>query len=145
MNPFQLSYYERLQSWVQLRDSLDNATPQQICIAVDEWWQRAPLVNHYLHPLEIQSWPDPWTLLHENMYCPVARALGMCYTLLLLGVDYWRLGHCADECGDEYTLILVDRVNCVMNYHPGCVVNTALQQFTIRKYYDTASLASKIR
>lgn len=72
MNPFQLPYVERLQSWIKLRESIADSTTLERCVAVDAWWQHAPLVNHYLHIHDMGNWPDPWQLISDNEYCPVA-------------------------------------------------------------------------
>lgn len=145
MNPFQLSYFERLQSWSTLRQNVAHISILDKCVAVDAWWQRAPLVNHYLHPAEIHSWPNPWELLHENEYCTVARAAGICYTLLLLDVEDVELCTAVDEWSEECNLVLVDGAKYVLNYYPNTVVNTTLQQFTIRQKYNITPLHSKIR
>lgn len=143
MNHFQLSYYERLQSWAQLRTQIQNATPQQSCVEVDAWWQRAPLVNHYLHPQDTQSWPDPWQLVSENIYCPIARGLGMCYTLCLVGISDVQMVEATDEYGDDYMLVVCDKY--AMNYHPNTVVNNTLNQFKFKKTVDISMLLNKIR
>jgi hypothetical protein len=30
------------------------------------------------------TWPDPWQLLSDDVYCEVARGLGILYTITLL-------------------------------------------------------------
>ena len=70
-----------------MRTKIENLDIQTVCIQTDQWWQQAPLVNHYLHPIDLPKWPNPWELLVENTYCTLARGLGMCYTLLLLDID----------------------------------------------------------
>ena len=87
INIFQLNYEARLRSWYELRQNLQNADVQTKCVIIDRFWQSVPLVNHYLHPYDIDNWPDPWELVAENNYCEIARGLGMIYTLCLLGVE----------------------------------------------------------
>jgi len=134
MNVFQLNYDTRLKSWYDLRTSLVEADTQTKCIEVDKWWQRAPLVTHYLHPIDLPVWPGPWDLLNDNEYCQIARGLGMIYTLLLLGVDDidFRLG--TDDNNEDVALVLVDNAKYVMNYWPDTVLNNNLQEF---KFTDT--------
>ena len=88
MNIFQLKYDARLRSWNELRTTLADSDIKIKCTEIDNWWQNAPLVTHHLHPHDIDNWPDPWELLSENTYCEVARALGMCYTLHLIGITF---------------------------------------------------------
>ena len=47
--------------------------------------QNVPISNHYLHSDFIKDWPTPWELLSDNIYCYYARALGMFYSMRLLG------------------------------------------------------------
>ena len=144
MNVFQLNYDTRLKSWYDLRTSLVEADTQTKCIEVDKWWQRAPLVTHYLHPIDLQAWPGPWDLLNDNEYCQLARGLGIIYTLLLLGVDDidFRLG--TDDNSEDVALVLVDSAKYVMNYWPDMVVNINLREFKFTDTLDLQELKKKI-
>ena len=143
MNHFQLPYYERLQSWNNLRTRIASAPTLQKFIEVDAWWQRAPLVNHYLHIHDMSNWPDPWQLISDNEYCHVARALGICYTLHLVGIVNYSMVDVTDEYGDDY--ILVRCTKYLLNYHPGTVVNNLLSKFTIKREIDISALTTRIR
>lgn len=143
MNPFQLHFHERLQAWYMLRHTISLDNLGECCHQIDAWWQRAPLVQHYLHPQDTQSWPDPWQLLSENEYCPVARGLGMCYTLHLVGVQNFELCESVDEYGDEYIIVGCDKY--AMNWHPHSVLNTPLSKFTIKRPIDISHLLTRIK
>jgi hypothetical protein len=145
MNHFQLPYYERLQSWNQLRTKIKDYSLLEKCVEIDDWWQRAPLINRYLHPQDSHNWPGPWELLHENQYCTVARAIGMCYTLLLADITNIELADATNEIGEDYIIVLVDSAKYCMNYHPRSVVNTAHTQFTIKRKYDISALHAKLK
>ena len=144
MNIFQSTYEARLQDWFQLRKSVINLPIEQQCITIDEWWQRAPLVTHHLHPLDMDNWPDPWELLSENTYCEVARALGMCYTLLLLDISDVEMVLATNNIGEDVVLVLVDNAKYVMNYWPNTVVNNLITDFKITRSLDIIPLYSKI-
>ena len=144
MNIFQSSYEARLQDWFQLRQSVVNLPIEQQCITIDEWWQRAPLVTHHLHPLDIDSWPDPWELLSENTYCEVARALGMCYTLMLVGVKDIKLVLATNELAEDVVLVLVDNAKYIMNYWPNTVISNSLKDFKVVNKLDLEIIIKKI-
>ena len=144
MNVFQLNYETRLQSWFDLRTNIEKSTTKEKCIAIDDWWQNAPLVNHHLHILDSDAWPGPWELLVDNTYCTVARALGMCYTLLLVGENNIDLVEATDKMGEDLVLVLVDNAKYVCNYWPNTVVNNCSSDFTIKKYIDISHLQLKI-
>ena len=114
------------------------------CIEVDRWWQQTPLVNHHLHFLDSTAWPGPWELLSENTYCTVARALGMCYTLLLIGVDDIQLVEATDSQGEDMVIVLVDRAKYVLNYWPDSVLNNSSTEFTIKRRIDVSAIQLKL-
>ena len=144
MNVFQLSYDARLRSWYDLRTQIEGSDTQNKCIRIDEWWQKAPLVNRHLHILDSDNWPGPWELLVENTYCTVARALGMCYTLLLTNVNDIEMVEATDSNGEDVVLVLVDSVKYVLNYWPGTVVNNCSKDFSVKRVVDISTLRQKI-
>lgn len=78
---FDLKYEDRLKSWKNFRDSLETSlTPIQDVI---DFYNDAPIVSIQIDPYDQKAWPDPWTLVHENMYCDFALILGKAYTLQL--------------------------------------------------------------
>jgi hypothetical protein len=143
-NVFILDYESRLRSWSRLRDELVKSTTEKICFEVDRFWQRVPLQNHYLHIDFIKDWPDPWQLLFDNTFCYYARALGMLYTLMLLGIKKLELVTAVDDNNNEVVLVLVDDAKYVMNYWPDTVVNNHINDFSITRTLDISPLYSKI-
>ena len=144
MNIFQSSYEARLQDWFQLRSSVSNLTTKEQCVAIDKWWQRAPMINHHLHPYDMDNWPNPWELLSENTYCEVARALGICYTLSLIGINDYELVLAKNEMGDDVVLVLVDNAKYILNYWPDTVISNNLKDFKIEVKLDTQKIIEKI-
>lgn len=144
MNVFQLNYDARLKAWHELRLKLEGQDTKSICISVDQFWQHCPLVNHYLHPDFIHEWPDPWELIAENNYCPYAKALGMIYTLILLGITDIDFVDAKDDNSEDVILVLVDNAKYILNYWPNTVVNNCLQDFKIAKRHSISSIITKI-
>ena len=144
MNIFQSTYEARLQDWFQLRKSVTSLPIEQQCITIDEWWQRAPLVTHHLHPQDIDNWPDPWELLSENTYCEVARALGMCYTLYLIGVNDIELVLARNDTAEDVVLVLVDNAKYILNYWPNTVISNKLKDFKVVQKLDLQTIIKKI-
>lgn len=144
INVFISDFETRLRSWVELRNSIVDSTTKNQCIEIDRFWQRVPTVNHYLHPDFIHEWPDPWQLISDNTYCYYARALGIIYTLLLLGNKNIALVLAKDDNNNEVVLVLVDNAKYVLNYWPDMVVNISLDDFVIIKELNITPLYSKI-
>jgi hypothetical protein len=77
-------YGYRLSAWRELRCRCEVLPLDQCLMAVNDWWWQVPTVNHYLHWDDHRCWPSPWDLLADNMFCDLARALGIMYTLMML-------------------------------------------------------------
>jgi hypothetical protein len=144
MNPFLLDYRDRLKVWHELRHNLKKKDLNQTCVEVDAFWQNCPISTHYLHPADVEDWPDPWQLLSDNMYCEYARALGMIYTLMLLGIDDVDLVEATDYNSNDVILVLVNCAKYVMNYWPDSVLNSSQSDFRIKRRIDVSSLFKKI-
>lgn len=145
MNIFQSTYEARLQDWFQLRTSVINLPIEQQCITIDEWWQHAPLVTHHLHPHDVDNWPDPWELLSENTYCEVARALGMCYTLMLLDITDVEMVLATNNIGEDVVLVLADNAKYILNYWPNTVISNNLKDFKVVSKIDLDKITKKIK
>lgn len=144
MNIFQQPYKIRLKEWYELRNNLCHSTLEVKCIEIDKWWQNAPLVNHYLHPIDLPNWPNPWELLVENTYCTIARGLGMCYTLLLIGIDEIEFKLGINDMGEDVALVLVNNANYTMNYWPDSVISTDLTQFRFNQTLELSEIKNKL-
>ncbi len=145
MNSFQGTYENRLQEWFALRQELKNLDIQQQCIRIDAFWQQCPLVNHYLHPTDIHIWPGPWDLIYENNYCQYARALGMVYTLLMLGIQDIDFVDAKDDNREDVVLVLVDNAKYILNYYPNSVLSNTLKDFKINAKFDLGQIVKHIK
>lgn len=144
INVFLLDYYTRLREWFKLKEKLSDQNLSTICIEVDRFWQRVPISTHYLHPDDIEDWPNPWELINDNNYCYYGRALGMLYTLMLLGVKEVDFVEALDDNKEHAVLVIVED-KFILNYWPNSVVDNKLSDFTITKHISIELLESKIR
>ena len=80
---FQQPAEDRLRSWREFRTTLESLPVEMAVSETAEFWSRAPFVPYYLDSDDVGSWPDPWTLISENVYCDVAKCLGIVYTIAL--------------------------------------------------------------
>jgi hypothetical protein len=144
MNPFQAGYIERLRAWRDLRHSAVNLDDDEKLKTIDRWWQQAPLLTHHIHPLDQQNWPDPWTMLSDNLYCHLTRALGICYTLFMLD-EHPELVSARDQYCEEYPLVLVRSGKYILSYHPNTVLSNSLSDFKIISRFNLDSSRSKIK
>lgn len=143
-NVFLFDFETRLKAWRDLRSTLVDLDIKEKCNKIDRFWQSVPTQTHYLHPDFIQDWPNPWQLLSDNTFCYYARALGMVYTLLLLGNKDIELVEAKDDNNNEVVLVLVDSAKYVLNYWPDTVVNNDINDFVITRSLDITPLYNKI-
>ncbi len=143
-NVFILDYETRLRAWATLREKIPQLPIDQRCVEIDNFWQRVPLMTHYLHTDYINDWPDPWQLISDNLYCYYGRALGMIYTLILSDTKNIELVEAIDDNSNEVVLVLVDDAKYVLNYWPDTVVNNLITDFKITRTLDISPLYNKI-
>jgi hypothetical protein len=80
---FQQRPEDRLRSWREFRSAISDLPLEQALSLTAEFWDGAPFAPYNLDPDQPSNWPNPWTLIYENVYCDVAKCLGIVYTLLL--------------------------------------------------------------
>ena len=116
-------FADRLESWADLRTSANELPLEQALELVNNWWQKTPWQPYYLHWDDQPLWPDPWQLLSDNVYCDLARGLGILYTVSMLDhKDLVSFELVLTE--DERNLVLVNKEKYTLNWSNGVVVNT---------------------
>jgi len=141
-NVFILDYEVRLRNWAALRNKIIDAEPKEKYIEIDNFWQGVPLSNHYLHPDFIKDWPNPWQLLSDNNYCYYARALGIFYTLVLLGITDIQIAEAKDDNSNDVVIVIVD--GYILNYWPNSVTSVSIENFSNLQYLNIEVLYTKI-
>jgi hypothetical protein len=135
---WQPRFDDRLLEWRELRENSKQLNLEESLVAVDKWWQRAPLTNHYLHMDEYEKWPLPWDLLADDIYCDLAKCLGIVYTLMLIthkdiqSIDILQL--------DDFYCVRVNN-DYILNYIPNEIVNSnTLQDLKIKRLLSSNNL-----
>jgi hypothetical protein len=117
----------RLASWNQLRVAVDSMPADQCLHAVNAWWFDTPWRAYHLHWDDRANWPDPWQLLSDNIYCSLARGLGIMYTITMLDRADMQDAVLADTGSDN--LVLVDKKKYILNWNQEQVLNINLGPF----------------
>jgi len=116
-------FADRLESWADLRTSANELPLDQALELVNNWWQKTPWQPYYLHWDDQPLWPDPWQLLSDNVYCDLARGLGILYTVSMLDhKDLVSFELVLTE--DDRNLVLVNKEKYTLNWTNGVLVNT---------------------
>ena len=123
----------RLASWAQLRNQCQLLPLDSALATINTWWFSAPWQPYYLHWDDQPAWPDPWQLLSDNVYCDLARGLGILYTISMLDrADTANAELVLTEESDN--LVLVAKEKYILNWSPDSVVNT-FQAVKIKKQF----------
>jgi hypothetical protein len=137
------TFSARLDSWNQLRQSCQLVSPELAVVTINQWWFRAPWSAYHLHWDDQANWPDPWELLSDNIYCPVARGLGILYTITLLDRADLQDASMVEYLGDN--LVLVSNEKYILNWDPDQVLNISLGQSKPRRRVGQEEIKQKIR
>jgi hypothetical protein len=133
------TYQERLADWVRLRQAAAALEQPEQLMLINDWWFRAPIVNHSILWQNARSWPTPWHLLNNNGYCELARALGIVYTIMLVK-NYTDLKIIQTT---QDNLVQVDHGKYILNWAPGEMLNTHSTPIpTVKNMIDSSELES---
>ena len=137
------NFSERLESWAQLRQQCQTLDSEPALIKINAWWFQTPWTAYHLHWDDQADWPDPWQLLSDDQYCPVARGLGILYTIAMLDREDMQ-----DACMIEYqsdNLVLVAQEKYILNWDPDQVLNISLGRSKPRRQVSQEQIKQKIR
>jgi hypothetical protein len=127
------TFGERLDSWNRLRESCQSFPIETALTAINQWWFSAPWRPYYLHWDDQSSWPDPWQLLSDNVYCDLARGLGIVYTISMLDrADMADAMLVLTE--DDGNLVRVAKEKYILNWKAEDIVNTFTKVKIKRQY-----------
>jgi hypothetical protein len=137
------NFSERLESWAQLRQQCQTLDSEPALIKINNWWFQTPWTAYHLHWDDQQDWPDPWQLLSDNQYCPVARGLGIMYTIAMLDREDLKDARMIEYQSDN--LVLVSQEKYILNWDPDQVVNISLGRSKPRRQVSQEQVEQKIR
>ena len=137
------NFSERLESWAQLRQQCQKLDSEPALIKINTWWFQTPWTAYHLHWDDQSEWPDPWQLLSDNQYCPVARGLGIMYTISMLDREDLQDAQMIEYQSDN--LVLVSQEKYILNWDPDQVVNISLGKSKPRRQVSQEQIKQKIR
>ena len=146
---FQQPAEDRLRSWREFRLSLETLPLDQALTQTAEFWAKAPFTPYYLDPDSMENWPDPWTLIFENMYCDVAKCLGIVYTMLLTehrkNLEVEIRTYIDPKNNYEYNLAYFNQGKYILNMIDGEIVNIKHVDnlLKLKKQFSAAQLQSE--
>jgi hypothetical protein len=133
------TFSARLESWNNLRIECQTLDKESVLKSINAWWFCTPWRPYYLHWDDQTAWPDPWQLLSDDIYCEVARGLGILYTITLLErADLAPVDLVLTTSG--HNLVLVQKTKYILNWDSNSIVNNNLE-YQIHKQYRQQQIA----
>jgi hypothetical protein len=137
------NFADRLESWNNLRLQASAADVDSALAIINSWWFKIPWKAYHLHWDDCENWPDPWQLLSDDMYCPLARGLGILYTITML--DRPDLQDAVLVEVDSDNLVLVHEKKYILNWDSEQMLNITLGRFNSRHSITQEQLKQQIR
>jgi hypothetical protein len=111
---------------------MHDLSAQDALLEINRWWFQSPWQPYYLHWDDQPNWPDPWQLLSDNVYCEVARGLGILYTITLLDrADLASASLVLTQSG--HNLVLAEQTKYILNWNCDTIVNTNQEVEVLRQ------------
>ncbi len=137
------TFGQRLEAWHHLRQSVATVPVDSALQVIDQWWKLAPWRPYYLHWDDREVWPDPWQLLSDDIYCHVAKGLGILYTISMLDrQDITDARLVLTDSG--HNLVLVQKEKYILNWDGDTIVNNNLTT-KINKQYQQSQVVEQYK
>lgn len=130
-----VKFEDRLIQWSILREEAKNLSLESSLNKINHWWQQTPWVPYHLHWDDQETWPNPWELLSDNLFCDLARSLGIVYTTMMIDhpeIDKIELASC-----EETNLVLINQGKYILNWSPEELLNISTANIKIKKTLDS--------
>jgi hypothetical protein len=137
------TFAQRLENWAELRHRCQDLDTKSALIAINSWWFQTPWVAYYLHWDDLATWPDPWQMLSDNVFCDVARGLGILYTIAMLERKDFEDSQLVDD--GSHNLVLVQQQKYILNWDQSSIVNINLGPIHTRRTVSQQQILAQLK
>jgi hypothetical protein len=137
------TFDQRLAAWNQLRTQCATASVDKILIDINDWWFDTPWRAYHLHWDDQTTWPSPWELLDDNLFCSLARGLGILYTIAMIDHPLIQDAELVDTGSDN--LVLVSQKKYILNWDRQQVLNINLAPFNVQHSVGQEQIKTQIK
>jgi hypothetical protein len=130
-----VKFEDRLIQWSSLREEAKNLSLESSLNKINYWWQQTPWSPYHLHWDDQETWPNPWELLSDNLFCDLARSLGIVYTTMM--IDHPEINKIELASCDETNLVLINQGKYILNWSPEELLNISTANIKIKKTLDS--------
>ena len=136
-------FEDRLAAWSQLRNRCADMELDQALKEINTWWFQPAWMPYHLHWDERAVWPDPWQLLEDDLFCPLARGLGILYTIAIINHPDIESAVLTEVGGDN--LVLINKKKYILNWDRDEIVNINLGLQNPRRSVDLEQIQQQIK
>ena len=133
-----IKFEDRLLQWSKLRTEANELSLESSLAKINLWWQQTPWTPYHLHWDDQETWPNPWELLSDNIFCDLARSLGIMYTIMM--IDRPDIFKAELALCDETNLVLINEGKYILNWSPEELLNISTASIKIKKTLDSEQL-----
>ena len=137
------TFEQRLASWTQLRNSCTTQPVDHALTQINAWWFDTPWRAYHLHWDDRATWPDPWQLLDDNLFCSLARGLGILYTIAMIDHPDIQDAELVDTGSDN--LVLISQKKYILNWDRQQVLNINLAPFSVQHSVGQDQIKTQIK
>ena len=137
------TFPERLTAWADLKAQAASLPLETALEAINTWWFQTPWRPYHLHWDDQDTWPDPWQLLDDNIYCGLARGLGIMYTIAMIDREDIQHAELVEADGDN--LVLINQSKYILNWDASSIVNTSPQTTLSRHRVSQDKIKQQLR
>lgn len=136
-------FSNRLSHWNRLRSQAIVQPLEQSLVTINSWWFQTSWVPYHLHWDDRTNWPDPWQLLEDNIFCPLARGLGILYTIAIINRPDIESAVLTEVGGDN--LVLINNSKYILNWDKEEIVNINLGYQNPRRSVSLEQIQKQIK
>jgi len=129
-----VKFEDRLIQWSILREEAKNLSLESSLNKINRWWQQTPWTPYHLHWDDQETWPNPWELLSDNLFCDLARSLGIVYTTIM--IDHPDINNIELASCEETNLVLINQGKYILNWSTEELLNISTANIKIKKTVD---------
>ena len=137
------TFPERLTAWAALRAQAASLPLEAALDIINTWWYQSPWRPYHLHWDDQPDWPDPWQLLDDNIYCGLARGLGIMYTIAMIDRSDIYDAELVEVGSDN--LVLINQSKYILNWDSTTVVNTSPETTHSRRRVSQDKIKQQLR
>ena len=111
---------QKYDQWKKLREEVTQTDLEEALQTTAKFFFSVPISTRYLDFYTPDTWPSPWEILHEGLYCKNTVSLLIYHTISMTHKDVELEMLLVDDDTDRY---IIPRINqsYILNFEPGNV------------------------